>query len=430
MPSIKISYDAKWGGGDSVALPISKSLALRALTLDAVSQRLGHGGMQDCRIPLSEDLEGMMRALSLYFSSEGEKGGCVNIGAGGAPFRFFTALAASTPDINLMIDSDPALKRRPNSMLIDALNTAGADITTLENAGTPPIRIHGRQILPDRVEVDCGVSSQFLSALIMAAPLWENGLDVEYDPSKIVSLPYLEMTIRMMRLFSCNVDISEGRLRVAPGKCTAPNRYAVEADWSAASYFYEYALLLPGKEILIKHLTPSNKSMQGDSACEVIFGRLGVSTSYREDGSAALKCDGEALDRWKKNNEVYVLNLNGTPDLVPALAVAFCCAGVRFRFEGVAHLRHKETDRMGALVAELAKLGYLLSPESDALSWLGQRCKAEKIPEISTYSDHRMAMAMAPAAIVHGPLIIRSPEVVRKSFPDYWQNLKELGIRN
>lgn len=423
MSVIEIKYEA-CNLGREVTLPLSKSIALRAMTLNVVSQLLGHGCVANMTLPNSEDIDGMFRAVNIFSDNSGVGTHSVHIGAGGAPFRFFTALAASATGCDVTVTADPALMKRPNAPLFDALRNAGADIKCLGNEGYAPIHISGRLLSPKKVDVDSTISSQYLSALLMAAPLWKGGAIIPFSKEHAVSQPYLEMTLNLMKKFGCNVEMTEDSLRVSAGKCTSPERFVVEGDWSAASYFYESALLAPGKKIRIKNLYPASESVQGDAACEKIFQMVGVNTIYHPDGSATLLCDSRKRDEIRESRKVITLNLNGTPDLVPALAVAFCLAEIQFRFEGIAHLRHKETDRMGAVAAELRKLGYLLTTDSDSMSWRGERCEVETdAPTISTYSDHRMAMAFAPAALVTGRILIANPDVVKKSYPEYWENL-------
>lgn len=413
---------------EDIELPLSKSIALRAMTLNIASQLLGHGSLGRMTLPESEDIDGMLRAIAVFETNHGVGTHTVHIGAGGAPFRFFTALAASVAGCDVTVTADPALMKRPNAPLFEALRRAGGEIRCLENEGYAPIRIFGKDLDPDCLEVDASMSSQYLSAILMAAPLWRNGVEIPYSEERTVSQPYLKMTIDLMKKFGCEVTEGRGSITIGGGECKSPSDYEVEGDWSGASYFYEIALLAPGQDIKIKNLSKAGESVQGDSACEVIFRRLGVETIYHPQGGATLRCNAQLLEDVVESGEVYVLNLNGTPDLVPALAVAFCMAGVKFRFEGVAHLRHKETDRMAALTAELRKLGYVITPGEDTMSWIGERCEEESEVEISTYSDHRMAMAMAPVVIRKGSLRIKDPAVVKKSFPDYWTNLSHLGI--
>ncbi len=461
----------------SVELPLSKSVALRAMTLNEVSAILSDRRAEFPALPDAEDVAGMHRAIktltsctevasraalrvaSRVASRTNAISRCrVNIGEGGAPFRFFTALTASVPGVDLTLTTRRPLIQRPHAILLDTLREAGADIRSIRRPERPPLRIRGQHLDPGALSMNPGVSSQFVSALMLASPLWKRGLKLTFEGGQPVSLPYLEMTRRVMESFGCEVEMAAEEISVAPAKCTAPEVYEIPTDWSAASYFYELALLLPGREIPLLQLTPPEKSLQGDSACAEIFHRLGVRTDWNSaDGSATLSYHPEShsqkdyasedfsregQDRKdfsqedyhpegfsrKYKTEPYVLDLNGTPDLAPALAVGFCLAGVRFRFENVAHLRHKETDRMASLATELRKLGFALRTGEDSMEWTGQTCEGQENPVISTYSDHRMAMAFAPAAIRFPGLTIENPDVIGKSFPCYWEMLRGLGF--
>ncbi len=429
MSLIQLKYDPAATKSPAI-LPLSKSIALRVLTLNEVSARLGNGRASIPQLPDAEDVEGMMRAITHYAQADSESAArnTVNIGEGGAPFRFFTALAASTPGLDMTVATSRSLMRRPLAILLDALRLAGADIRCERREGYPPLRIVGRRLNPGVLGLNPSVSSQFISALMMASPLWESGLALDFDTSKAVSLPYLAMTRKIMERFGCEVTITADQIRVAAGRCVAPDEFEIETDWSAASYFYELALLTPGTPIPLQRLTPADESLQGDAMCASIFSLLGVATKRDADGRVWLECDPECLRVFRESDQPLELDLNGQPDLVPALAVGCVLAGVRFIFRGVGHLRHKETNRMLALCTELEKLGYSLTPGEDTLAWEGRRCPAADNESISTYSDHRMAMAFAPAAARLPWITIEHPEVVGKSFPRYWENLERLGF--
>ena len=412
-----------------VRLPLSKSIAVRALTLNAVSEALGNGKARIPQLPDSEDVAGMIRAMHVYdaqCAAEADARHIVNIGEGGAPFRFFTALAASTPGTDISVFTRKSLMRRPLSILIDALRYAGADIRCMRRDGFPPLRIIGQRLHPGAITLDPSVSSQFVSAFMMAAPLWDTDLDLRF-PAPPVSAPYIRMTAEIMRRFGCDVTVSDNGTGVRHGECHAPETFEIESDWSAASYFYETALLAPGREIRVESLTPADSSLQGDSRCEEIFRSVGVSTTYHSDGSATLRCDPRITEEVRLGGIPMELDMNATPDLVPALTVAFGMARLPFRFTSVAHLRHKETDRMAALAAEMAKLGIPLTLGDDEMSWDGTLLPpTDGVPQIATYSDHRMAMAFAPAALATGEIRIESPGVTAKSFPGFWKEIAKI----
>ncbi len=421
-----------------VELPLSKSIALRVLTLNGVCRAQDVNTAIIPRLPDSEDVEGMLRAINCFDNqlqngSDFAEKNVVYIGEGGAPMRFFTALAASTPGIDMTISTSRGLSKRPLNILLDALRISGADISSLRKRNCPPFRIVGVELGAEELMLNPGISSQFISALMMTSPLWQTGLKIRFDGHKPVSMPYIEMTRRIMDRFCVSPEIEESengsmKIHIPRKKCNAPSSFKIEPDWSAASYFYELAVLLPGKEIFLADLTPANESLQGDARCEKIFEFIGVKTLRKVSGEVALYCEPAALTAFIAEDKILELDMNDTPDIVPALTVAFCLAGVKFRFTSVGHLRHKETDRLAALSAEMEKLGYKIEIAGETLYWLGEKCDKEGKIRISTYSDHRMAMAFAPAAVKFPGLTIENPKVVGKSFPRYWEMLKRLGF--
>ena len=427
-PDNKDNKDNKDTG---VILPLSKSVALRVMTMEAVAaactgtspalpDSTGSG--------LNDDIRGMLTALQALKSRKSLKSmTCdINIGEGGAPLRFFTALAASLPGVDVIIRGSERLMERPLAILIDALRAVGADIECLEREGHAPLRIRGRRLRGGEIDIDAGVSSQFLSALMMVSPLWSNPLRLHLIGTQPVSQSYLAMTEKVMARYGVACHHDGDTIEVEHITPSRPQVDVMETDWSAASYFYELATLLPGEEIRIADLTPAAQSLQGDAACAVIFRTLGVNAVYHEDGSATLRCDRELLEAMRSLNgrgELLTLNLNSTPDLTPALCVAFCLADMHFRFTGIAHLRHKESDRIVALIAEMRKLGYHLTTDGTDLAWDGTRTESPEPILIETYHDHRMAMAFAPARLRFPALTIQNPGVVAKSFPDYYDFL-------
>lgn len=421
--NLRLLYDKSRLSPYSVELPLSKSLALRALTLNVVCRYLSGSEAFIPALPDADDVKGMLRGLEAL-----DSGKIVDIGEGGATLRFLTALASSIPGSDVTFAVGPSLQKRPVSQLLQALRESGAEILCTVRPETPPLKIIGHNLGKENLTVDSSISSQFVSALMLVAPLWRNGLNIRYSSRSIVSSSYIRMTAEVMRGFGFKVELDNDGVYVEKGSPSPPAEFAIEPDWSAASYFYELALILPGEKIRFQKLTSPTESLQGDARCEDIFRRFGVNTYYNPDGSAVIRCDGGYLDRYKREGNVAELNMKETPDIVPALAVGLCLSGICYRMRGVSHLRHKESDRLQALANELKKAGYLIKVEEDMMEWSGERtesCKSEIA--IDTYSDHRIAMAFAPAA-VRSPMIINEPQVVAKSFPGYWQTLKGLGF--
>lgn len=439
MNTLFLKYDpVRAEDAEAVELPLSKSIALRVMTLNGVCRAQGSAPAVIPELPDSEDVAGMNRAMIFLDSSLASESfprphGIVYIGEGGAPLRFFTALAASVPAVDITLSASRGLSRRPMGILLDALRESGADIRSLRRGNHPPLHIVGRPLSCPRITMNAGVSSQFISALMMAAPMWEGGLKLRFAGERPVSMPYIGMTLSLLERYGVKarmIQDADGGISVcvSPAVCRAPARYPIEPDWSAASYFYEIALLRPGLDVKVRSLTSARESLQGDAACAEIFSRLGVKTVLQANGGATLHCDEMELERLRSRGFRLEEDMNDTPDLVPALAVGLCLARIPFRFTSVGHLRHKETDRIAALICELEKLGFVLHADSESLEWDGEEHPALADPVIKTYSDHRMAMAFAPAAIKIQGLGIESPGVVGKSFPRFWEMLARLGF--
>ncbi len=331
-----------------------------------------------------------------------------NLGTGGTSLRFFTALAASIPGLNSVVDCSEALKRRPLAGLTDALTKAGANIAFVSADGYPPMKVCGKYLPGGKVAMDGKVSSQFISALLMASELWKHPLELELK-SGMVSRPYVEMTEKM--LLNHNQEFN------------------IEPDWSAASYFYELALVAAGVPVRMARLCEPSSSVQGDSACAAIFDKLGVKTDIFSDGSALLYGDPGVVSRLAVSEELVEFDLGDVPDLTPALAVGMCNAGIRFRFSNVAHLRHKECDRMAVLHDELSKLGYKLICGESTLEWNGETCRKLENAVIDCHADHRIAMAFSIAAVKTGEIKINDSECVSKSFPGYFDELLKVGFQ-
>ncbi len=401
----------------SASLPGSKSVAARALTANALSPvpaRLVN--LPDCEDTrrLAENVPLLRGALHPDEASPASGGRArAFLGSGGASFRFFLAAAASVPGLRVEADCSDQLRRRPVGPLTEALRGLGAHISSAD--GKAPFLISGSRLAGGRMRMNADVSSQFVSALMLAAPMWGQGmrLTLEQEP---VSAPYIEMTARVMRRFGAEAEVGGREIHVAPVPYRAPQEFEVEADWSAASYLYEMAALSPGLRFSASGLLHPAVSLQGDSRCAELFGRLGVATSFLADGTAGIFRNPRV-----PLPERVEWDLGGQPDLVPALAATLCALGVRFRIGGIGHLRHKESDRLSALVSELGKCGHVLQADGGSLTYEGEMCAVRGKPVIDTRGDHRMAMSIAPlAGRLPCGLEIDDPRVVDKSFPGYW----------
>ena len=390
----------------TVQLPASKSMSNRALILNALS--LSHydiRNLSDC-----EDT----RVIIDAFNSDSN---VFDVKGAGTAMRFLTAFLAGMEG-EWIIKGSKRMHERPIHPLVETLTALGAEIEYLEKEGFPPLRIKGRKLKGGEVYLSGNISSQFISALLMIAPLMENGLIMHIE-KKIVSKPYIDLTMAMMAQCGVIAKWTGNDILVKPQQYQAIE-LTVETDWSAASYWYELVALMPGAEVTLPGL--HKKSLQGDANVANLFSDLGVSTEFAEEGAV--------IRHTKQKARKFFHDFVNEPDLAQTFAATCCFMGVPFLFSGIQSLKIKETDRVQALINELKKLGYVLKEtEIGMLEWDGERCTPEKEPAIDTYDDHRMAMSFAPGAMVFRTLNINNPEVVTKSYPNFWDDLKRAGFQ-
>lgn len=389
-----------------VSLPLSKSISNRALVINALTD----GALPLKKVAKCDDTDVMVAALS-------SDDACVNIGAAGTAMRFLTAYYSSQPGRKIVIDGTERMRHRPIAVLVDALRACGATIEYAGEEGYPPLRISGKNLQGGEITLSASVSSQYISALLMIAPTMEQGLKLTLD-GDIISRPYIMMTLSMMRQWGVESEFVGNVITIAPQKYN-PIDFEVEADWSAASYWYEIAALSSG-DVSLQGL--DGKSVQGDSEISKYFEYLGINTHF-DDGVVELEPSPDLVPRLN-------LDLSDQPDLAQTIVVTSCMLGVPFHLTGLSTLKIKETDRLEALRTEMLKLGMVLTVERDSeLIWDGSRRPIYEFPEIDTYEDHRMAMAFAPVSLFVPGIVINNIEVVSKSYPDYWQHLQEAGFK-
>ena len=422
-PVLQIRYDSE-APHRSVILPVSKSIRARDLILRAAAglapdEHSFDGWAEDNRI-LAEALR-----EDLKREDENEHFISLDLGQGGTALRFISALIAALPGIYDEIKWHKALMRRPLAPLVDALKSLGAYIDYTETPGYPPLYIRGQKLRGGEVAVAGNISSQFASALLMVAPLWENGLKLRLDADRI-SGTYIEMTLKMMARYGIAVTKDANTLTVSPGRYHISAPY-IEGDWSAAGYFYEAALLAPDRDIVIENLAPPESSLQGDAVTQSIFNFLGVSTARQSDGTSVLRGDSAKIDILKKSGFPVELNLSETPDIVPALSVGLAVAGIPFHLSGLGHLRFKESDRLTALAVELQKIGCAVEAGADYIAGTGRLLPSDGSDTIETYDDHRIAMALAVTAARRPDITMRNYDVVAKSFGDFFTQIQKIG---
>lgn len=392
-----------------IDLPASKSISNRVLLLNALCATPGRlSNLAQC-----DDTDAVLSALAQPDASE------VNIGAAGTAMRFLTAYFATREGRAVVIDGTERMRQRPIGVLVDALRQLGADIEYVEAEGYPPLKITGTRLHGGALTVSGSVSSQYITAILLIAPVI-GGITLAIE-GEIMSRPYIDMTLALMARYGVKAEWRENVIHVPAGEYTALD-FTVEADWSAASYWWAMQAIVPQSCITLKGLEP--QSLQGDSRIAELMSQMGVTGNWcgryldlRSNGGVGCCCSTFA-------------DLSGTPDIAQTLVVMLCLMGRPFRITGLRTLRIKETDRLEALRTELRKLGYVVKVEGDdAISWHFETTAAESAPHISTYHDHRMAMAFAPAAIRFPGLIIDDAQVVSKSYPLFWEHLRQAGFK-
>lgn len=392
-------------GSVNINLSSSKSESNRALVLNAFtnhhSRLINISDARDTRI-----------MQNLLQSSDRE----LNVQDAGTTMRFLTAYFSIGSEIKILTGT-PRMNERPIKILVDALTEIGADIKYINKEGYPPLEIHPFQGQKnDFIRVRGDISSQYISALLMIAPVLPQGLTLELY-GKISSQPYIDMTLALMAAFGVEVSEKDHVYQIKPQKYQQVD-YRIESDWSGASYWYSFIALCNSGKVHLSGLKSS--SLQGDRAIAEIMSELGVSSYFDEQGV------------WIEKKNVKVdLNYDFThcPDLAQTVIVACTTKGIKATFSGLESLRIKETDRILALQNELAKIGARLEEEETG-KWIlspGHQLPLKEAITIKTYDDHRMAMAFAPLATMTD-LIIEFPDVVKKSYPGFWDDMKKAGF--
>lgn len=390
-----------------IVLPPSKSIVNRLLIIEALgTDEILQADDIDC-----DDTAILREALHTDSNY-------LNIRQSGTAMRFLTAFLSARKDgKEYILDGSSRLSERPLAPLVDSLRLLGADIEYLRQYGRLPVRIVGKELHSALIDIDASDSSQYVSALMLIAPIVEGGLCIKL--SGCSSFPYILLTSDVMAKTGIDVSVCSDTIRISQGSYRS-HGYAVEADYSSAAFWFAYFAVSDLDSLQIGYF--DEKSYQPDSRIVDLIADFGVDATY-SDGIVTLSRKSNAEARLPRSVEY---DLNATPDLVPTMAVLCCMLGVEFRFSGIGHLRLKESDRIEALVSELAKCGYRLCSDSNSLYWQGIRSTAVARPYINTYSDHRIAMAFALMAQTM-ELSISEPEVVSKSYPTFWTDLKRYG---
>ncbi|MCB0431238.1 MAG: 3-phosphoshikimate 1-carboxyvinyltransferase [Flavobacteriales bacterium] len=395
-----------------IRLTASKSESNRALIIRAICRN----AFDVLNLAKAKDTETLVSLLE-HDANE------LDVGPAGTTMRFMTAYLACAQangkeGSTRIITGSERMQSRPIGILVDALRTLGADIQYAGKEGYPPLRITSKNLPGGALEVDGSVSSQFISALLLIAPCLTNGLELSFR-GKVISRPYLQMTLNMLKYFGADAGwLGDGTIRVGTGKYV-PRDFTVEGDWSSASYWYALVALTPGGEVELEGLR--DDSLQGDARCVEIFSTLGVVTTFTPKG-VRLKQSGHLPAS-------FHYHFIDCPDLAQTVAVVVAALKVPATLDGLESLRIKETDRIEALRVELGKFNVRVEVEGDQRIIIHpEQFEAKPGISIATYEDHRMAMAFAPLACKTGSVAIEEPDVVVKSYPDFWQDLTTAGF--
>ena len=395
-----------------INLPASKSESNRALIIEALLD----GDNLVTNVSQAADTQTLLKILKEFSEKETH----FDVGPAGTTMRFLTAFFTTQKGTQILTGSE-RMKHRPIKILVDSLRKLDASIDYLEEDGYPPVRINESTIAGNQIEIDGGVSSQYISALMLIAPTLPRGLKIKIS-NDLVSRPYIEMTAQLIRHFGGEVVFSQSSISISPKKYNSVS-FSVESDWSAASYWYEMVAFSAIAEIELIGLKLN--SLQGDSIVAEIFENFGVETKFTAS-SVKLKRVDVALPK------LFEYDFTLCPDLAQTIAVTCVGLGIEAKLTGLKTLKIKETDRITALQAELSKLDIETDGGGD---WL--KIGATKLVtcnfqlstvSIKTYEDHRMAMAFAPLAMKYNGLEIENPDVVEKSYPTFWKDLLQVGF--
>lgn len=383
----------------------SKSESNRVLLLQALFE-----GLEIKNVSNSDDSQLMQKALKSNSS-------VVDIHHAGTAMRFLTAYYATRLGKTTTLTGSSRMQERPIKILVDALNTLGASISYTKNDGYPPLLIEGKTLSKSNVQMKANVSSQYISALLLIAPTLENGLTLHLE-GEITSTPYIKMTLSLLNELGVQTSFEINTITVFPFRQLTSKTFVVESDWSSASYFYSIVALSPvGTQIAISEY--KSTSLQGDAILQKIYKDLGVESTFNGTTLILKKIE-------TSSPNCLSIDLSNAPDIAQTIAVT--CLGLKIDCDltGLHTLKIKETDRLVALQNEIQKLGTTINITNNSLQ-LKSPLDLNPGVVISTYNDHRMAMAFAPLAL-KTQLFVDDAEVVSKSYPDFWNDLKAIGF--
>ena len=401
---LKIQNSNKEANGD-LTITGSKSESNRLLIIQALYPQI-----EIHNLSKSDDSKVTLEGLK-------SKKNVIDINHAGTAMRFLTAYFAIQPHREIVLTGSNRMQERPIKLLVEALNSLGADITYEKEPGFPPLIIKGKEITINRVSLPANISSQYISALMLVAPALRNGLKIDLI-GEITSFPYIKMTQSIMDQLGFEIAFDGNQISIKSASSINTNHWKVESDWSSASYFYSIVALADRSEITLKSFFEESK--QGDAALTKIYEKFGVKTTH-SNGKIILS----KITDFNPPNFI-TLNLKNTPDLAQTIAVTCLGLNINCKLSGLHTLKIKETDRLTALKTEIEKLGGNVKISERSLELLNTG-KINQNVLIDTYNDHRMAMAFAPLGL-RVPININNPKVVSKSYPDFWDDLQKLGF--
>jgi len=386
----------------TVTLPPSKSISNRLLIIKAISGK----DFEIKNLSQSTDVKLLQTALQ-------SKGSIIDAGDAGTTYRFLTAYLCLTEGDKILTGTE-RMKQRPVGTLVNALKELGAYIEFGGIENYPPLLINGGTLKGGEISIDASVSSQFISALLLVAPSLKEGLKLHLTGTR-VSEPYIDMTVKLMAEFGIKIEKTHDSIAIQPQQYNVKD-IEVEADWSSAAFFYEMAAIADNCELHLKGL--KKNSIQGDKIIADLMYYFRVDTVFTNEDVK--------LTKGKEHIPKLRFNFSSYPDLVPSILVTCAVTGVKADIWGIEHLRLKETDRIGALQTELAKTGVRFYKQEDIFVCEGKMRPAHYL--VNTYNDHRIAMAFAPLALQFGRIDIENTNVITKSFPQFWDELKSIGF--
>lgn len=392
----------------NIHIPGSKSESNRLLVLQRFYPDLAVHNISN-----SEDTQLLYQA----FHTTGTE---ININHAGTAMRFLTAYFAVQPNRKVILDGSHRMRQRPIKILVDALLQLGADIKYLRKNGFPPLEIIGKSLTKREVSLAAGVSSQYLTALLLIAPSLPQGITLFLE-GQITSKPYLEMTLSVLRQLGAQVEVSCNSIEVFPLDKSKELVFEIESDWSSLSYFYSIVALSP-HEVCLRFKKFKPDSLQGDAVLPSIYQAFGVTTWWENETVCIQKKNSHPLP------EFFQMDLKDHPDIAQTLVVTCLGLGIDCQLTGLHTLKIKETNRLSALHQELQKWGAQVTITDSSLTLKNTSHQPSTPITVATYNDHRMAMAFAPLAL-KGPVFIEEAEVVSKSYPEFWIHLEMIGFQ-